>query len=79
LWCFILDIGTDEETGKRKQKWFSGFKTKKEAEKAMAEKMHELNQGAYIEPQRITLGAYLLKWLNEYAKVNTAPLTIRRV
>ncbi|WP_232700181.1 Arm DNA-binding domain-containing protein [Brevibacillus daliensis] len=38
-WCFVLDLGKDETTGKRQQKWFSGFTTKKEAEKAMAEKI----------------------------------------
>ncbi|WP_310231293.1 Arm DNA-binding domain-containing protein [Brevibacillus nitrificans] len=47
-WCFILDLGQDENTGKRQQKWFSGFTTKKEAEKAMAEKITEINQGTYI-------------------------------
>lgn len=28
-WCFVLDLGKDETTGKRQQKWFSGFATKK--------------------------------------------------
>lgn len=46
-WFFVLDIGTDPNTGKRKQKWFSGFKTKKEAEKAMIKKINELEEGTY--------------------------------
>lgn len=32
-WAYIVNIGTDPKTGKRKQKKKSGFKTKKEAEK----------------------------------------------
>lgn len=28
-WSIIIDIGPDPETGKRRQKWFSGYKTKK--------------------------------------------------
>lgn len=44
-WSFVVDIGRDEN-GKRKQKWFSGFKTKKEAEKALAsiiDKIEKIN------------------------------------
>ncbi len=32
-YCSVIDIGPDPETGKRRQKWFSGYKTKKETEK----------------------------------------------
>lgn len=28
-YCIVIDIGPDPETGKRRQKWFSGYKTKK--------------------------------------------------
>ncbi|MGB9808656.1 MAG: Arm DNA-binding domain-containing protein, partial [Caldanaerobacter sp.] len=35
-YSIVVDIGRGEN-GKRKQKWISGFKTKKEAEKALAE------------------------------------------
>ncbi|WP_206093763.1 site-specific integrase [Paludifilum halophilum] len=75
-WCFVLDVGRDPQTGKRKQKWFSGFKTKKEAQKAMTAKLHELNQGAYIEPSKITLADYLNRWLNDYARINCSPRTL---
>jgi len=74
-WCFVLDVGTDPKTGKRKQKWFSGFNTKKEAERAMAAKIHELNQGIYVEPAKITLKDYLERWLTDYARINCAPRT----
>ncbi|MBA4541952.1 site-specific integrase [Thermoactinomyces daqus] len=74
-WCFIIDLGRDPETGKRKQKWFSGFNTKKEAERAMATKIHELNQGVFIEPSKITLEDYLKRWLQDYALTNCAPRT----
>ncbi|TCS80341.1 site-specific integrase [Tepidibacillus fermentans] len=74
-WVFVIDVGRDEKTGKRIRKWFSGFNTKKEAEKAMAQKIHELNMGTYVEPSKLTLGDYLYQWLENYAKVNTAPRT----
>ncbi|BDG48341.1 Arm DNA-binding domain-containing protein [Parageobacillus sp. KH3-4] len=49
---FVIDIGKDPLTGKRKQKKKRGFKTKKEAEKALAALLNELNEGTYIEPSK---------------------------
>lgn len=74
-WYFVLDIGEDPETGKRKQKWFSGFKTKKEATKAMIQKINELEQGTFVEPQKITFQAFLESWLDDYARVALKPST----
>lgn len=74
-WCFVLDVGQDPTTGKRKQKWFSGFKTKKDAEKAMAKTIHELDQGTYVEPKKITLAEYLPEWLDNHGKHNLKPTT----
>jgi len=69
-WCFVLDIGRDPETGKRRQKWFSGFATKKEAQRAMVEKIAELNRGEYIEPTKITVKEFLEMWLEDEVKPN---------
>ena len=69
-WCFVLDIGRDPETGKRRQKWFSGFATKKEAERAMVEKIAELNRGEYIEPTKMTVKEFLEMWLEDEVKPN---------
>lgn len=44
-WSFTIDIGRDPLTGKRKQKTVSGFKTKKEAERACNELIHQFNTG----------------------------------
>lgn len=69
-WCFVLDIGRDPETGKRRQKWFSGFATKKEAQRAMVEKIAELNRGEYIEPTKMTVKEFLEMWLEDEVKPN---------
>ncbi|MBA4543961.1 MULTISPECIES: site-specific integrase [Thermoactinomyces] len=76
-WCFVLDIGQDPQTGKRKQKWFSGFKTKKEAEKALIQKIHELEQGTFVEPAKTTLKEYMERWLEDYAKTALRPSTLQ--
>lgn len=62
-WAFVVDIGKDPVTGKRKQKWFSGYRTKREAEKAMAEKIAEISRGDYVEPARTPLRDLVIDWL----------------
>lgn len=67
-WSFSIDIGRDPETGKRKQKTVSGFKTKKEAEKACAEMIAQIENGDYLEASKDTLGQFLEEWLKSAAK-----------
>lgn len=69
----IVDIG--KVNGKRKQKWFNGFRTKKEAENKLTEVLSELKNNLYIEPTKITLSEFLKKWLEECAKPNIAITT----
>jgi integrase len=73
-WCFVIWV-PDPKTGQKKQKWFSSWKTKKEAEREMAKKIAEIEQGAYVEPSRMPLKDYLIKWLDDYARINCAPRT----
>ncbi|MED0676944.1 tyrosine-type recombinase/integrase [Aneurinibacillus thermoaerophilus] len=63
-WSFVIDIGRDE-TGKRRQKRFSGFNTKKEAEKALAQKINELHTGQFVDATKETVGEYLSVWLED--------------
>jgi len=71
-WAFVVDIGKDPVTGKRKQKWFSGYRTKREAEKAMAEKIAEITRGDYVEPARIPLRDLMIEWLELNIKHRTS-------
>lgn len=72
-WGFTIDIGKDEK-GKRLQKRYSGFKTKKEAEKACANAITELEKGTFVTPKDFTVASYLRDWLAIY-KQNIAPNT----
>lgn len=74
-WCFVLDIGRDVN-GKRIQKWFSGFKTKRDAERAMTEKMQELNTGTFVEPSHEDFATYIQRWLED-KKSQVRPSTLR--
>lgn len=74
-WSFTVDIGRDPETGKRKQKMLSGFKTKKEAEKACAELIAQIENGSYVNVSSDTFGSFIMNYMETVAKQETRPST----
>ena len=63
-WAVVVDVGRDPETGRRRQKWHSGFKRKGDAERALANIVGRLDEGTYVSPSKLTLGVYLTeRWL----------------
>ena len=62
-WAFVIELPRDPATGKRRQKWFSGYATKKEAAAARHAVQADLSAGTYTERSRQTVGAYLGDWL----------------
>lgn len=71
---YVVDIGTDQLTGKRVQKRKRGFNTKREAEFAISELLNDIEQGNYVELDKITLGDFVQDWLKEM-KLNVAVST----
>jgi integrase len=71
-WNIILDVGYqfDPETGtqKRVQKWFTVPGTKRDAEKKLAELLHDLHRSQYVEPSKLTVGEWLTEWLETAIK-----------
>lgn len=61
---YIVDIGIDPLTGKRKQKKKRGFTSKKEAESALTKLLSEVHTGTYVEPSNLSYGEYLENWFN---------------
>lgn len=62
-WCFVVDVGRDEN-GKRIRRWHSGFKRRKDAERALAEALRRLDAGTYVAPSKLTLRDFLVdEWL----------------
>ncbi|MDA7028578.1 site-specific integrase [Bacillus sp. CLL-7-23] len=73
-WYFVMDIGIDPRTGKRKQLKRRGFATKAEAEKACRELMNKLSKGLDIEKENILFKEVQALWYKEYkqtVKVST--------
>jgi len=69
-------IGVDPVTGKRKQETAT-FKTKREAEKALALMLVEIDRGGVPDASKTTIGKYFTDWLASYAKPNTRPTTYK--
>lgn len=63
--------------GKHRQKWTSGFATRKQAQLALAQLVVELGTGTYVEPARRTVEQYLRDdWLPASA-ARIRPSTLR--
>jgi hypothetical protein len=59
----VLDLPRGAD-GKRKQKWLSGYPTRREAEAALAHALNEVHTGRYVEPAAMTVRQYLCdEWL----------------
>jgi hypothetical protein len=61
-WAIVLEI-RDAETGKRKRKWHSFKGTKREAQIERSRLIAELAGGNYIETTRLTVAAFLERWI----------------
>jgi Arm DNA-binding domain len=57
-YSIVLDLGRGPD-GKRIRKWHSGYRTKRDAERARVELLARLDQGGYVEPSRLTVAAFL--------------------
>jgi integrase len=73
-WFYLLELGKDAN-GKRKRKKKRGFKTKREAQKALAELETLFNKGVFIDNDQTTFAEFISFWLENYAKTNVSPKT----
>ena len=73
-----ISLGKDAATGKYKSQWVSVKGTKKDAEKRLAELLHQLDNGTFIKPGKTTLAEYLERWLKDYVKPNLSPRGFER-
>lgn len=75
-WAIIVELPRDPQTGKRRQKWVTLKGTRTDAEKKLAELLHQVNTGSFSRPgKKLTVENFLTQWLNDYAAINVRPLT----
>jgi integrase len=66
-WAFVVDVTPKDARGrligKRQQHWAQGFPSKGAALAALNQLQAEKVAGTYVDPHRLTLGAYLNTWV----------------
>jgi len=61
-WSVVIELPRESETGKRQQRWHSGYRTKKEAERVRVDLLAKADAGTYVEQHRQTLAQFLNDW-----------------
>jgi integrase len=74
--AIVLDI-RDPATGMRKRRWHSFVGTKRAAQVECARLVSELQGGTYIDPSKMTVAAFLDRWL-DYTAARVSPRTHER-
>ncbi|HWL99081.1 MAG TPA: tyrosine-type recombinase/integrase [Nocardioidaceae bacterium] len=59
----VVELDADPITGKRRQKWHSGYRTKRQAEDALSELVNGVKTGTYVAKTKQTLAGYVGEWL----------------
>jgi len=75
-WTIVLSVGRDPATGKRKQQWIAVKGTKKDAERRLAELIHQIDGGTPLDRSRLSLRDYLETWLQDVVAVRVRPRTL---
>lgn len=73
-WAVVVDVGRDEQ-GRRRQKWHSGFRTKREASEALTEILGQLATSQYVAPSKLTVGRFLEEEWLPAIRTSVRPLT----
>jgi hypothetical protein len=66
-WRYVVDIGRDPMSGRRRQTWKGGFPTKREAERGLGRALAAVGAAQVPDAGRLTVGAYFDQWLAGHA------------
>lgn len=58
-----IELDPDPGTGQRRTKWHSGYRTKRDAERARIDLLSKVDRGIYVEPSQETVAEFLDHWL----------------
>lgn len=62
-YAVVVELDRDPVSGKRRQKWHSGYRTKRDAERGLAELAGDVAHGTYVAKSRQTVGDFVPEWL----------------
>ena len=74
-WAIVID--TRDANGRRKRRWFSHAGTKRTAQTECARLIAEIDAGLQIDPNRLTLAAFLERWI-EHMRGQVSPRSLER-
>lgn len=75
-YSIVISMPYDPKTGHYPQTWVTVKGGKREAEKKLAELQYQIDNGTLAQPGRVSLAAFLERWLNDYATPNLSPRTV---
>ena len=64
--------------GRRRHKWFGGYRTRKEAQVRLTALLGELQGGTFVAPSKMTVAEYLRRWLTESAAPRLSGRSLER-
>jgi integrase len=72
----IIPVGKDPQTGRFKQQWKGGFKTKRDAEAYLNEVLPQVQNGTWTPPTKERFEDFAQRWLKDYAAAKARPTTL---
>lgn len=63
-WCIVVELEKGAD-GKRRQKWISGFTSKREAESSVSRIVTEIVDGHYSPPSDQTMAEFISEWSHD--------------
>ncbi len=76
-WLLMLELGRDVN-GKRMRPSRTYHGKKRQAEGALRDWLHEVENGGLVVDHTLTLGDWLTRWLRDYAPLRCGPSTMKR-
>ena len=77
-WEVTVDLGKNPTSGRRRRRFVAVRGAKRDAERVLAEALHQRDTGVDITPGKLTVGEYLRRWLRDYAANNVSLSTLER-
>lgn len=74
-WGVVVELSRDPATGRRRQHWKGGFKTRQDAQTHLNEILPQVQQGTYAPPSKELVRDFLTRWLRDYAASAVRPTT----
>jgi len=76
-YLIVLEHGKDAD-GKRTRRKHTFHGTKRQAEEEKVRLLHRMQTGTYIDENKLTVGEYLRRWLEDSKRGNVSPRTFER-